>query len=405
MLNGELIEECFISCLLNKPAYRNGKIKSFYFTDKTCGRIYKALEEGYTELPDISAAADVPLSVLMELQDMIRLPTQATFDSYGMKILEAYKNKEFSAVRDNAPDGEVIDRLEEIKSLQYAEEINPFAEFVKEVEIIATGKPDSRVVPTYYTYLDECIKGFRKDELVIIGGRPGSGKTTFALNMAYNMATQGKRVVFFSLEMSAVEFLDRLTKQALEISEYNMSNCEKVIEFARKIESLPLKIIDNGATSIEDIANVLRHTKCDIAFVDHLSILKSNRRYNSRLEELSDITRRLKVCAKQVNIPLVCLCQLNRQLESRDIKAPALADLRDSGTIEQDADLVGFIYRPEYHLLQMKPDTGEKLAKWQEVYDKMKGKAQFILAKNRRGVCKRFNFNFTGEYYKFTETE
>lgn len=401
--NGKTIEMCLVSSLINKPSLMPQKIESFWFTDSDYQKIITSLKEGYSEIPDLARHTGIDIKDLLELAEVIKIPTKVSVKGYTKLLLEAYKNREFSKTREDAPDNEVIDRLERIKGLSLGDDADPYEDFLNNVDSIASGKPDERIVSTEFSNIDMGIGGFRKSEFVVIGGRPGAGKTAFALNMAYNMASKGKKVVFFSLEMSTTEFIDRICKSVLGITSYTADNCQQVFAFVRKLKDMPLVINDRGGTTIEDITGILKHTPCDCCIVDHLSILKSNRHFSTRYEELSDITRRLKITAKDMNIPVVALCQLNRQLETREIKAPTLADLRDSGTIEQDADIIGFIYRPEYHLLQAKPDGGEKLEKWQEAYHKCKGKAQFIVAKNRRGICDRYEFRFNGATFKFEE--
>jgi replicative DNA helicase len=154
---------------------------------------------------------------------------------------------------------------------------------------------------------------------------------------------------------------------------------------------------------IEDIMAKVLNEKPDVVFIDHLAILKSAQKFRSRYEEVSYLSAKIKEMARQFDVPVICMCQLNRALEGREIKAPTLSDIRDSGSVEQDGDIIGFIYRPEYHLLQQEPEDAQKHAEWEEKLNVVKGKAKFIIAKNRRGYTGSFVFGFRGETYNFYE--
>lgn len=139
--------------------------------------------------------------------------------------------------------------------------------------------------------------------------------------------------------------------------------------------------------------------------IDHLSILKSKKTFKSRYEEISDLSRQLKVLAKEMDVPVLCLCQLNRAVEGRDLKMPTMADLRDSGSIEQDADLIMFVYRPEYNLRQREPEdvNSPEHFKWEDELNKVKGMAKIGISKNRRGETGQIKLGFNGKYSKFME--
>ena len=223
------------------------------------------------------------------------------------------------------------------------------------------------------------------------------------------MAKDKKNVLFCSLEMGKVELHERLLKSITKINNYkNMSqeDFEKIIKTSNAIKDrLPLTIYDKPGMTIENIIYKAKQGKYDVIVVDHLSILRSVQKFKSRYEEVSYLSSRLKVLARETNSPVICLCQLSRALEGREIKAPNMSDLRDSGSIEQDADLIFFIYRPEYHLKDKEPDDKDSDAyyKWEEEMQKVRGKACLILAKNRRGYTGRFNLRFDGANYTFYE--
>jgi replicative DNA helicase len=407
------IEAAFMACLLNKPdfiALCADKLKPEYLANEQYGAIYATIKNNSAiTVPEIAEKCKLKLTDLVDLMNTVHIVSKVSFNGYAAMVLECYKKRKMSEVRQNASDDEIGEKIEEIQRLKYFDDTKTDAvrEFLHNVELIINGKKDERLVETCFYNIDRTIGGFRKSELIIIGGRPGSGKTTFALNIATKMAWQGKKVCFFSLEMAKPELLDRIVKSQTGIEKYTESQIGEIVETTREIEALPLQIFDKAGMTFEDIYFAIKQEKnVDCVFIDHLSILKSNRKYKSRYEEISDLSRRLKCLAKEFDVPVVCLCQLNRQLESRDIKAPTLADLRDSGSIEQDADLVGFVYRPEYHLRQVEPNANDpKHTLWEEKMREVAGKAKFILAKNRRGELRNFNFEFKGSIYKFLEEE
>lgn len=404
------VETAFIACLLNKPenmALCGQKFKPEYIDDPVLRSLYEAIQsDNNADLPKLAAKCNVQLWELMEVQNMVHRVSDLWFNGLAARIMEQYKQRKIEEIRRTAKASEVGMLIDEVNGLQYFE---PQAsdEYLQNVERIITGKEDERLIKTYFHNVDSVIGGFRKSELVVIGGRPGSGKTTFALNMAFKMACQGKKVGFFSLEMAEPELMDKLVKAATGLSEYTESDVQSVIETKRYIDGLKLKIYDNPRLKINDIYSICKLEKdFDCVFIDHLAILQSEKRYSSQYERVTDLSGRLKVMAKELNIPVVALAQLNRGVENRDVKAPTLADLRDSGSIEQDADLVGFIYRPEYHLRQNEPDANDaKHATWEEKMRKAEGVAKFILAKNRRGELRNFNFQFRGEIHKFYEEQ
>lgn len=408
-------EHIFISVLLQRNEYINlvaSKIKPEYIQDDTCKKIYQSmLDEPEYTLPSISKATGIKFAEILELAD--QTPANRTIlDTYGYWILNNYKQAEIKKLANNTGIDDVSARIDELKSLEYydAKEINESDEFLKNVEDRYSGKEDLRNVKTGYTNIDGKIDGFRNSELVIIGGRPASGKTTFGMNIAYNMAKEGKNVLFCSLEMGKIELHERLCKSITKISDYEKmtpQQFDKLIKVSKAIkERLKLTIYDKPSQTIENIFFVAKQKKYDVVFIDHLSILKSSKSFKSRYEEVSYLSARLKVLARELDIPVVCLCQLNRALESREIKAPTMADLRDSGSIEQDADLISFVYRPEYHLKQLEPDdqTSKEHEQWQEQLEEVKGKAQVIFAKNRRGFTGKFKFGFDAPTYTFFES-
>lgn len=402
------VETAFIACLLNKPqcmALCSQKILPEYFEDQSLGLIFKTMKDGNEfDLRELASKCNMKLYDLMEVQASTHIVSDLWFNGLASQILESYKQRKIALIRQDAKPQEVGMLIDEINRMKYFDEPEN-DEYLQNVERVVTGRKDERLVETCFSGIDKVIGGFRKSELIIIGGRPGSGKTTLALNMAYKMAAKGKKVAYFSLEMAQPELMDKLVKQAIELDAYNESNIDQVVTTKRYIDGLKLKIYDNPRLKINDIYSICKFEKdLDCVFIDHLAILQSERKYSGQYERITDLSGRLKVMAKELNLPIVVLAQLNRQLENRELKAPTLADLRDSGSIEQDADLVCFVYRPEYHLRQAEPDKeNPKHLAWEEQMRSVAGKAKFILAKNRRGELKSFNFLFNGKIHKFSE--
>lgn len=412
-------EYAFISCLLNKPELIDrvsSKIKPEYFEDDCCRVIYsKMLELASFNTPLLAKELKdvVSFKELLEIDSILNIVKPNIIDGYGYCILENYKNRQIKKLIESNNFDDMSSKIDDIRQITYFEEddCDECEEYLKNVEERYNGEKDTRNIPTGFFNIDSQIDGFRKSELIIIGGRPASGKTTFGINLAYNMAKAKNKVLFCSLEMGKIELHERLVKSITKINNYKKmtpQDFEKIVKTSRAIkERLPLIIYDKAGMTIENIIYKAKQEKYDVIFIDHLSILRSSRNFKSRYEEVSYLSARLKVLARELDIPVVTLCQLNRALEGRDIKAPTMADLRDSGSCEQDADLVAFVYRPEYHLKDKEPDDKKSKAydEWQNQMDELKGKAQLILAKNRRGYIGRFKFGFDGANYLFYERD
>jgi replicative DNA helicase len=276
--------------------------------------------------------------------------------------------------------------------------------------------------------LDKKLGGLHPSDLLIIAGRPSMGKTSLATNIAFNIAKAYKRgrlpdgsegaveggvVGFFSLEMSAEQLAARVLSEASEVpSEQirrgDMTEAEfrRFIEAAKALESCPLYIDDTPALPISQLAARARRLKrthgLDVLMVDYLQLLKGTSKDN-RVQEVSEITQALKAIAKELNIPVVALSQLSRQVENREDKRPQLSDLRESGSIEQDADVVMFVYRDEYYKEREKPGDHEleKMAQWQVVMENVHGKAEVIIGKQRHGPIGAVELSFEGRFTRF----
>jgi replicative DNA helicase len=277
--------------------------------------------------------------------------------------------------------------------------------------------------------LDRKLGGLHPSDLLILAGRPSMGKTSLATNIAFNIAKSCRRgrlpdgnegaveggvVGFFSLEMSAEQLAARILSEAAEVpSEQirrgDMTEAEfrRFVEAAKALEACPLYIDDTPALPISQVAARARRLKrthgLDVLFVDYLQLLRAASARENRVNEVSEITQGLKAIAKELNIPVVALSQLSRQVENRDDKRPQLSDLRESGSIEQDADVVMFVFREEYYREREKPGDHdlEAMAKWQEVMEKVHGRAEVIIGKQRHGPIGSVELSFEGRFTRF----
>lgn len=398
-----------------------GYLKPEHFQTDICRDIFQFLAENReAKLPDIihGFADKYTAGEILEIDNFTPLTRKGEIISSAKIVVELFKEREVRALAqefatETNPD-EIKRKITEIQSLGKEEQtVDVDMELGEELDRIISGKPDKRNISTGYQSIDEKIEGFRNSELVILGGRPGSGKTTLAMNIAFNVSRKRKNVLFFSLEMSRFELHKRLVSSITELKPFpgmSTQSFEKMMNTSRKVVSeLPLKVEDKAGLTIEEIYNRCEKAKklgrLDMVVIDHLSILKSTKQFKSRYEEVSDISRQLKILAKDFDIPVLCLCQLNRAVEGRDLKMPTMADLRDSGSIEQDADLIMFVYRPEYNLRQREPEDANspEHLKWEDELSKVKGMAFIGLSKNRRGETGQIKLGFNGKYSKFME--
>ena len=284
-------------------------------------------------------------------------------------------------------------------------------------------------ISTGLTDLDRKLGGLHPSDLLILAGRPSMGKTSLATNIAFNIAkayrrgrlpdgaegaVEGGVVGFFSLEMSAEQLAARILSEAAEVpseqirrGDMTEQEFRRFVEAAKSLESCPLYIDDTPALPISQVAARARRLKrthgLDVLMIDYLQLLKGSSKEN-RVQEVSEITQGLKAIAKELNIPVIALSQLSRQVENREDKRPQLSDLRESGSIEQDADVVMFVYRDEYYREREKPGDHdlEAMAKWQQVMEQVHGKAEVIIGKQRHGPIGTVELAFEGKFTRFS---
>tara|TARA_B100000780_G_scaffold270172_1_gene229667 strand:- start:1108 stop:2607 length:1500 start_codon:yes stop_codon:yes gene_type:complete len=284
-------------------------------------------------------------------------------------------------------------------------------------------------VSTGLVDMDKKLGGLHRSDLLILAGRPSMGKTSLATNVAFNIARAYKKgitasgeegaidggvVGFFSLEMSAEQLATRILSEVAEIpsnqirrGDFTESEFRRIVDAAKELEAAPLFIDDTPALPISQLAARARRLKrthgLDALFIDYLQLVRGTGRSENRVNEISEITMGLKAIAKELDIPVIALSQLSRQVENREDKRPQLSDLRESGSIEQDADVVMFVFREEYYKEREKPGDHEldKMGIWQEEMERLHGKAEVVIGKQRHGPIGTVELSFEGQFTRF----
>jgi replicative DNA helicase len=280
--------------------------------------------------------------------------------------------------------------------------------------------------------LDRMMGGLQKSDLIILAGRPGMGKSSLATNIGYNVArvweggvradgqiesSNGGIVGFFSLEMSAEQLATRMISEQTEIPSYRIrrgeiapTDFDRIAEAAREMERIPFYIDETGGLSVSQLAARARRLKrqrgLDLLVIDYIQLVQGSTRraLEGRVQEVTEITTSLKALAKELNIPILALSQLSRAVENRDDKRPQLSDLRESGSIEQDADVVLFVFREEYYLKNKEPRPGtEDYFKWQAEMEAVHGRAELIIGKQRHGPTGTVALQFKADVTRFSD--
>ena len=292
-------------------------------------------------------------------------------ESQVFRIAEGRENKNFIHIRDALV--QVYAHLKDLKE-------NPDA---------------SRGMPTGYTKLDNVIVGMGNADLVLIGARPGMGKTSFAMNIATAAAEKtGKVVCVFNLEMSAEQLANRMLSSEAQIDSFKLrsgqldpEDWEAIAYASNRLSEMEILIDDTPGITVTGMKSKLRRVKnLGLVVIDYLQLMQGDSRNDNRVQEVAEISRGLKLLAKELGVPVICCAQLSRGPENRPDKRPMLSDLRDSGAIEQDADIVLFLYRDEYY----KDETPEQSV------------AEVIVAKNRHGSLEKVKLGWIGRFTKFT---
>jgi replicative DNA helicase len=400
--------------------------------------------------------ADIDIGGLNASQYLARLAAEATTvinaADYGrtiadlamrrnlIRIGEDMVNAAFDAPVDAAPREQIEDaerRLYEIaETSRFGSGFARFAEALTTAVDMAArayqreGKLSG--LATGLKDLDVKMGGLQQSDLIIIAGRPGMGKTALATNIAYNIAkahrgetrpdghietVDGGIVGFFSLEMSAEQLATRIIAERTGIASSTIrrggiteADFEIIKDVSTELQHLPFYVDETGGLSIAQLAARARRLKrqrgLDVLFIDYIQLLQGSQRKaaESRVQEVTEITTSLKALAKELNIPVVALSQLSRQVENRDDKRPQLSDLRESGSIEQDADVVLFVFREEYYLSNKEPRPGsEEHLKWQTEMAAVHGKAEVIIGKQRHGPTGTVQLQFDAAVTRFED--
>jgi replicative DNA helicase len=281
--------------------------------------------------------------------------------------------------------------------------------------------------------LDRALGGLQRSDLVILAGRPSMGKTALATNLAFNVArayrtqlkpdgmeevADGAIVGFFSLEMSAEQLATRIISEQAQISSekirrgmINDDEFHRLVAATKELQSLPLFIDHTGGITIAQLAARARKLKrqrgLGLLVVDYLQLLAGSAKKagEGRVQEVTEITTGLKALAKELDVPIIALSQLSRQVENREDKRPQLSDLRESGSIEQDADVVMFVFREEYYVQRAEPSITkvEEHLKWQDLMDQVQGIGEVIIGKQRHGPTGTVRLQFTAEFTRFSD--
>jgi replicative DNA helicase len=283
-------------------------------------------------------------------------------------------------------------------------------------------------VSSGFTDIDSLLGGLQPSDLIIVAGRPGMGKTSLATNMAFHAAryyvqdreagvevSKGAPILFFSLEMAAQQLSARIMSEQSEIEMWKIRNgkfseaeWEKFVLTMQDLSTLPLYIDDTGGISIAQIAARARRMKREknigLVIIDHLQLVAPARRVENRVQEITEISKNLKVLAKELDIPVIALSQLSRGVDARDDKRPVLSDLRESGSIEQDADVVMFVYREEYYLKSREPEPGSpEHGKWMEKMERVHRRAEVLVEKHRHGATNKIDLFFDDRFTRFSD--
>lgn len=403
----------------------------------------------YLSLPANQQVCGKPLAFYLN-DIMSSACSEFNAGDYGRQIRDLAVRRELIKLADEmqkdayaAPaDAVASTQIQSIEQKLYAlaESHIPNTGFIPFSEVLASAvkladqayKRDGKLAGTATGFrdLDSKMGGLQRSDLIIIGGRPGMGKTALATNIAYNVAKvwtgrqddddkfethSGGRVGFFSLEMSAEQIGTRIVSDITKINsskirrgDFTESEFEKMRDAERDLGNIPLFIDETGGLTVAQVCSRARRQKrkngLDLLVIDYLQLMAGGKRKENRVQELSEITSSLKALAKELDIPIIALSQLSRQVENREDKRPQLSDLRESGSIEQDADIVIFVFREAYYLELRNPKEGTpEFITWQEEMNKIGSKVEVIVAKQRHGATGIIPMHFDRFLTRFSD--
>ncbi len=386
---------------------------------------------GHAYLAGLAQAAPA----LPNVRDLAKILQELAVRRALIHIGEDIVNTAYEAPHDNPPKAQIETAEKALyaisESSRYGEGPIDFAESLRRA-VESAEKAQARGgrisgVSSGFTDIDSLLGGLQPSDLLILAARPGMGKTALATNIAFNAARmwmqdieagaevpRGAAVLLFSLEMAAQQLSARILSEQTEIEMWKIRNgkfsdseWEKFVLTMQELSTLPLFIDDTGGISIAQIAARARRLKREkqigLIIVDYLQLVEASRRAENRVQEITEVTKGLKTLAKELNVPILALAQLSRGVDARDDKRPVLSDLRESGSIEQDADVVMFIYREEYYLKTREPDpTTPEHAKWVEKCERAFRRAEVLVEKHRHGATNRIELFFDDRFTRFS---
>ncbi len=415
--------------LVNKDQIANPLTLEHYFSDDEA-----FLECGGKEFLVKISEGNLGISLIKDYSDLL-------IELFNKRELIKLANEIISNSRKMEYNKNSLDLIEEIEANLYnltenkndnMQRLLSFKETISAAMVTAENahknKGQLSGISSGFIAVDDLLGGLHKSDLIVLAGRPSMGKTALATNMAFSAASQKverkNSVAFFSLEMSAEQLANRILAEQSGLSsdqirrgKLSKDNFGTLKKISDQISDNSLYIDDTPAISVATLKTRARRLKRKIdgelglIVVDYLQLMRGTRRFESRVQEISEITQGLKSVAKELDVPVLALSQLSRAVEQREDKRPHLADLRESGTIEQDADVVMFIYRQEYYEERAEPKSGgsetslafhERYVKWQENLEKCKNLADIIIAKQRHGPIGSVQLHFEAKFTKFS---
>ena len=403
--------------------------------------------KSYLKQDDLQRDIDIE-KYLSELREGVVSLSKAKF--YAEEIRNCYVrrslirigdeliNKSVNPTLDVTPDQEISNTEEQLYNLAEKDQINSGPLDFKSVLASATNQINEAYnrkgklsgIDTGFSGLNRQLGGLNKSDLLVLAGRPAMGKTALATNIGFNAAKSSKlekneSILIFSLEMSAEQLAQRILAEQSTIDSHklrsgdlNETEFSKLVSTQNDILNLPFFIDDTPAISVGQIASRARRLKrthgLSLIIIDYIQLIQGSKASEAqgRVQEVSNITRGLKSLAKELNVPILALSQLSRAVEQREDKRPILADLRESGSIEQDADVVMFVYREEYYLDKSEPTQrdnenqesfNERFLKWQDRRNMAEGKAEIIISKQRHGPTGIVQVQFEAKFTRFMD--
>jgi replicative DNA helicase len=330
---------------------------------------------------------------------------------YGLVIFELFKKRKIQEMLESKKSSEIVSELESLNENFQEGSFGTLTDFA----FLALQGKDT-LIKTHFEKVDDFFKGFTAGSLIVIAGRPSSGKTTFSTSLALSaskkFAETNELLAFFSLEVTGIEIANKILANAcsrnsfeLKYKDFSQDEIERMLYPDKNgIGNYRMLIWEAGGMTPKKIRkSLLKLVKSGlkIVFIDHLGYIKSDRKFQNKVLEVDDIMKELKMIAKELKIVIFVLSQLSRALESRTNHRPLLSDLRDSGGIEQEADIVMFVHREEYYLEKLKPWRADELAEWQNQMNQVRDQAQIIIAKNRNGETGEIELFFDKKFSRF----